>query len=74
MAGKTCSCGSAMGILGSIMDIGHTTGPLFSGIVAYYLGYGVSFAGAALVLVAAAIVFRFSVVRQKKGDSIAKQS
>ena len=63
--------GSAMGILGSIMDIGHTTGPLFSGIVAYYFGYGVSFAGAALVLVTAAIVFRFSVMRQKKGDSIA---
>lgn len=66
--------GSAMGILGSIMDIGHTTGPLFSGIVAYYLGYGVSFAGAALVLLTAAFMFRLSVMRQKKGDSIAKQS
>lgn len=66
--------GSAMGILGSIMDIGHTTGPLFSGIAAYYFGYGMSFAGAALVLLTAAIVFRFSVMRQKKGDSIAKQS
>ena len=46
------------------MDIGHTTGPLFSGIVAYYFGYGLSFAGAALVLVTAAIVFCFSVMRQ----------
>lgn len=66
--------GSAMGILGSIMDIGHTTGPLFSGIAAYYFGYGMSFAGAALVLMTAAIVFRLSVMRQKKGASGAKQS
>ncbi|HBR21458.1 MAG TPA: MFS transporter [Nitrospiraceae bacterium] len=65
--------GAAMGILGSIMDIGHTTGPLVSGIVAYYFGYGVSFSGSALVLVTAAIVFRLSVMRQKKGASGAKQ-
>lgn len=49
--------GSAMGMLGSIMDIGHTTGPLASGIVATYFGFEMSFLGAALILLAAAFVF-----------------
>jgi len=35
--------GSAMGILGSIMDIGHTSGPLLSGVVAASFGYTQSF-------------------------------
>lgn len=50
--------GSAMGVLGSIMDIGHTTGPLASGIVAAYLGFSVSFLSAAFVLFIAAVIFR----------------
>ncbi len=49
--------GSAMGILGSIMDIGHTTGPLVSGIVAKYLGFTLSFINASVVLTAVALVF-----------------
>ncbi|MEW5745202.1 MAG: MFS transporter [Nitrospirota bacterium] len=49
--------GSAMGVLGSIMDIGHTTGPLVSGIVAVRFGLASSFTGAALVLAAATLVF-----------------
>lgn len=32
--------GSAMGIPGSIMDIGHTSGPLLSGLVAARFGHG----------------------------------
>lgn len=50
--------GSAMGILGSIMDMGHTTGPLVSGIVATSLGFEKAFIGASLILVAAAAAFR----------------
>lgn len=57
--------GSAMGILGSIMDIGHTTGPLISGIVALYFGFGKAFMGAASVLIAAAFVFLIKVLRTK---------
>jgi MFS transporter, DHA1 family, multidrug resistance protein len=49
--------GSAMGILGSIMDIGHTTGPLVSGIVAAYWGFSLAFINASLVLFAMAIIF-----------------
>lgn len=49
--------GTAMGILGSIMDIGHTIGPLVSGIVATSLGFEKAFIGASLILVAAAVAF-----------------
>jgi MFS transporter, DHA1 family, multidrug resistance protein len=49
--------GSAMGTLGSIMDIGHTAGPVVAGVLASHLGMGYSFIGASLVLVAAALLF-----------------
>lgn len=49
--------GSAMGILGSIMDIGHTAGPLVSGMTASFFGLGKAFAVAALVLALAASLF-----------------
>jgi MFS family permease len=51
--------GSAMGLLGSIMDIGHTLGPLVSGVVVLYFGFDKAFIGAALVLIAASFVFLF---------------
>jgi MFS family permease len=59
--------GSAMGILGSVMDIGHTTGPLISGFVALYLGFSQAFIGAALVLAGVAFIFLIKVLRTKAG-------
>jgi DHA1 family multidrug resistance protein-like MFS transporter len=53
--------GSAMGMLGSIMDIGHTAGPLVSGAVASLFGYAQSFVGAALVLLAVSLIFIFKI-------------
>lgn len=48
--------GSAMGILGSVMDIGHTTGPLVAGLVAATLGYRAAFSvGAGLLVVMSAV-------------------
>ena len=55
--------GSAMGLLGSIMDIGHTTGPLVSGLIATWLGFGASFIGAGIVLCLAACMFLLLVSR-----------
>ena len=52
--------GSAMGLLGSIMDIGHTTGPLFSGLIASAYGLTYSFLGAAIVLFLIVGLFLFS--------------
>ena len=49
--------GSAMGIFGTIMDVGHSAGPLVSGVVAAYLGYQAAFVGAAIVLAVSMVVF-----------------
>lgn len=49
--------GSAMGILGSVMDIGHTTGPLVAGFVILHYGFGAAFLVAALVIAVAAAGF-----------------
>ncbi len=59
------SRGSAMGVLGSIMDIGHTTGPLLTGIVAVYFGFTQSFLTASFVVIAFAFLFRISFVKGK---------
>ncbi len=49
--------GSAMGLLGSVMDIGHTTGPLAAGIVAGFFGFKIAFVSASVVLVLASLLF-----------------
>ncbi len=49
--------GSAMGILGSIMDMGHSLGPLLGGLLAAALGLPASFLGACAVLAAASLLF-----------------
>ena len=49
--------GSAMGILGSIMDIGHTTGPLVAGIVAAMYGFEKAFLTAATLLGMMSLIF-----------------
>ncbi len=49
--------GSVMGALGSIMDIGHTTGPIIGGMLAVSFGLGVSFYFGGGVLVASAAYF-----------------
>lgn len=54
---KHSTRGSAMGTLGSIMDIGHTTGPVAAGVLASYFGLGYSFLGASMVLMVIAVVF-----------------
>lgn len=54
---KKESYGSSMGLLGSIMDIGHTTGPLVSGIVANHFGIAKSFLAASIVVASAGIFF-----------------
>jgi MFS family permease len=62
--------GSAMGILGSVMDIGHTTGPLVAGVVAGSFGYYFSFITAAAVLIGVALLF--AVVIFRKGERAVK--
>lgn len=59
--------GSAMGVLGSIMDIGHTTGPLIAGIVAAYFGFARSFITASLVIIVSAVIFTTTLERKQAG-------
>jgi MFS family permease len=65
--------GSAMGLLGSIMDIGHTLGPLVSGVVALYFGFNKAFIGAALVLISASFVFLFLIKVLQRNKAINQQ-
>lgn len=54
---KAGSHGSAMGILGSVMDLGHTTGPLLGGFLAASLHLSAAFLGAGAVLAMAGLLF-----------------
>ncbi|HWR91912.1 MAG TPA: MFS transporter, partial [Desulfobacterales bacterium] len=40
--------GSAMGVFGTIMDVGHSAGPLVSGVVAALFGFKAAFTGSAI--------------------------
>lgn len=51
--------GSAMGILGSVMDVGHTTGPLISGIIATFFGFKMAFITASIILLIILIIFLY---------------
>jgi MFS family permease len=58
---QTQGRGSALGMLGSIMDLGHTSGPLLGGLAAAWLGLGWSFWLAAAVMGLAALLFALAV-------------
>jgi len=60
--------GSAMGILGSIMDIGHTTGPLVAGIVATMYGFEKAFLTAAALLAIMSLIFLIHAGRSASYD------
>lgn len=54
------SRGAAMGVFGSVMDIGHSTGPLAGGLISGYYGFGDCFlaASASLLVIACLFLFR----------------
>lgn len=53
--------GAAMGVLGSVMDVGHSAGPLFAGAAAAVAGSAAAFLTGALVLgLACALAWRLS--------------
>ncbi len=54
---KQGSHGSSMGMLGSVMDIGHTAGPLAGGIIAVAFGLTASFISGSIILIASAFYF-----------------
>jgi MFS family permease len=53
--------GASMGALSSIMDIGHSTGPLITGVVIAGSGYGTGFFASFLVAIATCLFFAISI-------------
>jgi len=55
----TSAHGSSIGVLSSIMDVGHSSGPFITGIVVGALSYAVGFGLAGVLLVMGAVFFAF---------------
>ncbi len=53
--------GSAMGVFGTIWDIGDASGPILAGVLIASFGYSLAFALIALVLMAGALLFAISI-------------
>ncbi|UZP66189.1 MFS transporter [Desulfovibrio mangrovi] len=51
--------GASMGLLGAIMDIGHSTGPVVAGAVTASLGASAGFASAGTVVLGTTLLFAF---------------
>jgi len=63
---STSLVGTAMGFLGTIMDVGQTLGPIITGmILATTLGYEGSFSALTIVLLAVSLIFVVSGVAKK---------
>ncbi|MDA1000183.1 MAG: MFS transporter [bacterium] len=58
---KTGRMGSAMGVFGTIWDIGESAGPILAGFLIVRAGYGSAFSIISLLMVLAAGVFAFTV-------------
>jgi len=57
--------GTAMGVFGTIFDVGHASGPILSGLLVGALGYGWAFGLMAMVLLVAAPYFAMTVAEDR---------
>jgi MFS family permease len=53
--------GASMGALASTMDIGHSAGPLITGIIITAIGYTTGFQVSFLLAITVTVIFIFSV-------------
>jgi MFS transporter, DHA1 family, multidrug resistance protein len=65
---RASAYGSALGVLSSIMDVGHSSGPAIVGFLVVYWHYGPAFALVAGVLVVGAVLF-YALVNDPSGSS-----
>jgi MFS family permease len=65
--------GSAMGVFGTIMDVGHSAGPLVSGMVVAFYGFQAAFIGSAIILALAVVSFKAITTNQLNPCSISGQ-
>ncbi len=54
---KAGQLGASIGVLRTIMDVGQTIGPVMTGFLVAYAGYGVAFGALAVVLTLSAVLF-----------------
>ncbi|MDD1747658.1 MAG: MFS transporter [Methanomassiliicoccales archaeon] len=66
LAGRSAH-GSAIGVLSSVMDIGHSLGPLIAGLVIGAYSYQLGFALPAALLIVGALVFTMVVWKPSRG-------
>ncbi len=62
---RAAAYGASLGVLSSVMDVGHSTGPMVTGLLVAAWGYGPAFALIAVLLVACAAVFATLVHRAR---------
>ena len=67
---KAGNMGAAMGVLGTIRDIGEAGGPIVAGVIIARASYGASFLSGAWVLVAVAVLFATGVRMPQHGEEI----
>jgi MFS family permease len=65
--------GSAMGVFGTVMDVGHSAGPLVSGMVVAFGGFKAAFMGSAIILALAVVFFKAITANQLKPCPISEQ-
>ncbi len=65
--------GSAMGVFGTIMDMGHSAGPLVSGMVVAFWGFKAAFMGSAIILALAVVSYKAVTTNQLDPCSISEQ-
>lgn len=54
---RAAAYGASLGVLSSVMDVGHSTGPMVAGLLVAAWGYGPAFALIAVLLVVCAAIF-----------------
>jgi len=68
---KSRNYGAAMGVQGTILDIGHASGPILAGIMVKYYSHNAAFNMAAAMLVFAALLFALTIRDQRENkDSL----
>ena len=62
--------GAAMGVFGTVFDVGHASGPIVTGLLVASLGYGPAFAIVATVLIASIPLFLMAVREEPQTENL----
>jgi len=68
--GRRNARGAALGMLSSIMDIGHSVGPIAGGLLVGAFGYAPAFGSIAAVLTVTAVAFGVVIRRHRRRSAL----